>query len=306
MFLQLETQEALDIHRVFELLKGKLEDWLTSGVSMLPNFVVALLLLICFALLGKVLKKLFIRLFARVTDNPSLIDLVGSVIYILVISIGTFVALSILHLDGAVTSLLAGAGVVGLALSFAFQEIASNFIAGTMMSIKKPFQEGDLIEVDGFYGKVLQIQLRTTDIETLQGQHVMIPNAQIFKSNLTNYSTKQKRRIDLEVGVHYDTDLELAKKVAIDAVSAMENIEKESVRAFYNSFGDSSINFLIWTWIPFNNNEAEFLAIQDEMVIRIKKAFDAHNITIPYPMRTLDFGEVNFPKIFNEAGLNKS
>src|SRR5690606_15289115 len=98
---------------------------------------------------GRLVRRMARRVLQRITDNPSLRDLLASILYITILAIGTFIALSVLNLEGAVTSLLAGAGVIGLALGFAFQEIASNFIAGTMMSIRKPFASGDLIETNG-------------------------------------------------------------------------------------------------------------------------------------------------------------
>lgn len=301
----LVSQLQFDPEKIYELLSNKLSDWLTSAVSMLPNFIVALIIVLVFVFLAKGVRQLFERLMRRVTDNHSLRTLMGSVLYLITLALGTFIALSILKLDGAVTSLLAGAGVIGLALGFAFQEIASNFIAGTMMSIRKPFQEGDLIETNDYFGKVVKIHLRTTDLITLTGQFVMIPNAEVFKKPIINYSRQKERRVDLGVGVHYNTDLEKAKQLALEAVKAIEGINPERVDAYYQEFGDSSINFTIRFWIPFTNAQKEYQDYRDQAVVRIKKAFDEHNITIPFPMRTLDFGDVDFPSIFKEAGLRK-
>jgi small conductance mechanosensitive channel len=291
--------------KIYDLLTNKLDHWLTDAVSMLPNFVVAILVLLVFVFLAKMARKIFTRLANRVSDNLSLTNLISSVLYIAVISIGTFISLSILKLDGAVTSLLAGAGVIGLALGFAFQDIAANFIAGTMMSLRKPFREGDLIETNDFFGKVLKIHLRTTDIETLQGQHIMIPNAEVLKKPLTNYSRKQRRRIDIEVGVHYNSNLPNAKKIALEAVQNIEGVNPDDVSAFYHSFGGSSINFTLRIWQNFTNQQAAFLKLQDEGILAIKAGFDREGITIPFPMRTLDLGDVDFKGIFDTYNSSK-
>jgi small-conductance mechanosensitive channel len=291
----------IDVTKAYDLLADKLEGWLAAAIKMLPNLVVAILVLLVFVFMARLVKNLLSKLFRRFTDNHSLQNLLGSIIYIGIIAIGTFIALSILKLDGAVTSLLAGAGVIGLALGFAFQDIASNFIAGTMMGIRKPFNVGDLIETNDFFGKVLRIDLRTTLMETMEGQRVLIPNAEVFKKPIVNYTSKGQRRIDLEVGVTYGTDLEFAKRIAKEAVEGLERVDKDNVTIFYKEFGSSSINFTIRYWIDFGNTQFEWLDRRDAGVIAIKKAFDENDITIPFPIRTLDFGDTDFKGIFGQA-----
>lgn len=288
----------LDINNAYSLVSDKLEEWLNQGIKMLPNLVVAILVLLLFVLLAKLVRKLSHKILNRVTDNESLKSLLSNIFYVTVVAIGTFIALSILNLDGTVTSLLAGAGVIGLALGFAFQDIAANFMAGTLMSVRKPFREGDLLETNGFFGIIKKINLRTTEMHTMQGQMILIPNSEVFKNPITNYSYNKRRRIDLPVGVTYDTDLPFAKKVAREAVEGIEGIKKDEVSIFFTEFGNSSINFTIRYWIDFRSKQADYLSARDQGVIAIKKAFDANDITIPFPIRTLDVGDVDFDGIF--------
>ncbi len=288
-----------DLNKAYELVTEKLESWISTGVQMLPNFLVAVLVLVLFVLLGKLVKKIFNKVFQKITDNKSLQSLLSSILYLTVVAIGTFIALSILQLDGAVTSLLAGAGVIGLALGFAFQDIASNFIAGTMMSIRKPFKIGDLIKTNDYFGKVTNIHLRTTTIQTMQGQIIMIPNASVFKNPIENYTEFGKRRIDLEVGVTYGQDLPFAKKVAKEAIENIEGVDKDDVSLYYTGFGGSSIDMVIRYWMPFSNKQFEYKAKMDEGIIAVKQAFDKNGIGIPFPIRTLDFGDVDFKDIFS-------
>ncbi len=288
-----------DLNRAYGLVTEKLEDWISTGVKMLPNFLVAVVVLVLFVLLGKLVKKIFNKVFQKITDNKSLQSLLSSILYLTVVAIGTFIALSILQLDGAVTSLLAGAGVIGLALGFAFQDIASNFIAGTMMSIRKPFKIGDLIKTNDYFGKVTNIHLRTTTIQTMQGQIIMIPNASVFKNPIENYTEYGKRRIDLEVGVTYGQDLPFAKKVAKEAIENIEGVDKDDVSLYYTGFGGSSIDMVIRYWMPFSNKQFEYKAKMDEGIIAVKQAFDKNGIGIPFPIRTLDFGDVDFKDIFS-------
>ncbi len=292
---------AVDVNKAYELVTGKLEEWLAMAIKMLPNLVVAILILLAFVGIAKLARKLLAKIFNRFTDNNSIQNLLSSIVYIGILAIGTFIALTVLNLDGAVTSLLAGAGVIGLALGFAFQDIASNFIAGTMMGIKKPFQIGDLIKTNDYFGKVLKIELRSTLIETMQGQQIIIPNAEVFKNPIINYTTKKKRRIDIAVGVTYGQDLPFAKKIAKEAIESIEGVDTDNVSIFYTGFGGSSIDFTIRYWMDFSNKQFEYLDRQDAGIIAIKQAFDKNDIGIPFPIRTLDFGDVDFKSIFSQA-----
>ena len=295
--------ENFDPQEIYKLISKTLSDWFTSAISQFPNFVLAIVIVLVFYWLAKTARRLIDKWVNRATDNPSLTKILSSLTYLTIFAVGAFTALSVLHLDRAVTSLLAGAGVIGLALGIAFQDIAANFMVGTYMTFNKPFVAGDLLETEGFFGVVRIIHLRTTEIVTMQGQVVKIPNAAVFKGPIINYTALGRRRIDVAVGVHYSTNLPFAKKVAREAVEQIEGIEDE-VTVFYESFGDSSINFNLRFWIPFTNKHSEFLDKQDQAIIAIKKAFDENNITIPFPIRTLEIGDVNFKQV--AADLQKS
>ncbi|MEX0722076.1 MAG: mechanosensitive ion channel [Balneolaceae bacterium] len=280
----------MEINNYYDLIVGKLEDWLATAIEMLPNIAVAFLILILFYALAKYVKKLVVSLLSRVTANKSVISLAETVIGIIVLGIGVFVALSVLNLDGTVTSLLAGAGIIGLALGFAFQDIAANFISGILLSTRHPFGIGDIIETNDFFGTVQKLNLRNTIILTPQGQIIYIPNKAVFENPLTNYTKNGERRIDLACGVSYGDDLEKVRNVTLKAVSGIEHRdENRDVEFFYNEFGDSSINFLVRFWIDFHLHK-DFWNPQSEAIMAIKKAFDDNGIMIPFPIRTLDFG----------------
>ena len=226
---------------------------------------------------------------ARISDNAQATGLVAQLVRFGVMVAGLFAALGIMQLDGTVKSLLAGVGVIGLALGFAFQDIAANFVSGVMLAFKRQFDRGDLIEVAGFFGIVEDVNLRVTIGRTFQGQRVIIPNKEIFNSKITNFYANDERRVDLEVGVSYGDDLEKAKSIALEAVSGVE--ERDGDRdpdLYYTGFGASSIDFVVRFWIK--PRQKNFLAARSNAIIAIKKAFDSNDITIPFPIRTLDFG----------------
>lgn len=278
------------ITKALDILTNKLQGWLEGITSMLPNFVVAVLALTIFFFLAKGAKVIANRLFKKFYDKPAIQNLFSTIIYLSVLSIGLMVALNILHLKQTVSSLLAGAGILGLALGFAFQDITANFISGVLIAIRKPIQVGDIIKVQDYMGTVEEINLRVTIIKTFQGLHVIIPNKEIFQNPLTNFTKTNERRIDIEVGVSYGDDLEKAKKVALDAVKQLPYLlEDKEVNLYYTGFGDSSINFVLHLWIQYPEQPG-FLEARSKAIMAVKKAFDENDITIPFPIRTLDFG----------------
>lgn len=280
----------MEIKKYLEIIVDKLITWTELLVKMSPNFVLAILIMIAFIFVGKIIKNFSQRVFDRTLKNRALSSIISKVIYLIVIAIGTFIALGLLNLDKAVTSLLAGAGIIGLALGFAFQDIATNFIAGFFMAIKRPFRIGQVIHCEGHSGIIRRIGIRTTEISSFQGQEVIIPNKMLFQNPLINDSENIYKRIDLNVGVSYGEDLERVRDIAIESVKNTPNINKDKdIDLVYLAFGGSSIDFRIMIWVEYKS-QLEFLKSQSEAIIAIKKAFDREDIMIPFPIRTLDFG----------------
>lgn len=164
---------------------------------MLPNLVVAAIVLTLFVLLARLVKKLVSRLVLRLSDSPALAGLISSLTYFFFLFIGLFIALDVLKLEKTVSSLLAGAGIIGLALGFAFQDLTANFISGIFITFRKPFEVGHQIETNGFTGTVENIQLRSTTLRTVDGLHVIIPNKDIFQKPIINHSLTPERRVSL-------------------------------------------------------------------------------------------------------------
>ncbi|REL33689.1 mechanosensitive ion channel family protein [Rhodohalobacter sp. SW132] len=282
--------ETGELNDAYGIVVGRVEEWITTFFELLPNMVVAIFVLILFYVLGRIARRAVSNLFSKVTDNKTITSLLETIIGISIVGIGVFIALSVLQLDGAVTSLLAGAGIIGLALGFAFQDIASNFISGVILSIRHPFGIGDIIQTNDFYGTVQKLNLRNTIMKTVTGQIVYLPNKKVFENPLENFTSTGLRRIDLSCGVSYGDDLEKAKQVAVEAIDKVDSVlSDKGIEFYYDEFGDSSINFKLRFWVTFVTNP-DFWSVRSEAIIALTKAFDENDIMIPFPIRTLDFG----------------
>jgi small conductance mechanosensitive channel len=271
-------------------LGDKLRGWLNAAIVNLPDLILAVLVLVIGIFFTRRIRTYFLRLISRfsqhITVNRLLANLATAIFFLGIL----FIVLSILGLDTALTTLLGTAGVAGLAVGLALQDPIVNLFSGVMMTSRTFFKIGDLVETNGFTGIIDKISLRSTVLKTLQGQEVVIPNKDVYQNPLKNYSVSGERRVDLGCGVSYGDDLELVRDIALKAVQdAVEHHEDKPVELFYTEFGSSSINFIIRFWLKHTNQKA-YLHAQSEAIIALKQAFDANDITIPFPIRTLDFG----------------
>lgn len=275
-------------------LLDKLYEWFVQLVTLLPNIVLALIVIVLAFMLARAVQRSVAGAMGRVTDYTQVNRLAATIGRMVVILVGFFIALSLVGLDGAVAAMLAGAGIVGLALGFAFQDIAANFISGVLLAIRRPFRLGDLVESNDFLGRVEEVNLRATHLRTFQGELIVVPNKEVLQNPLVNFSTRPLRRVDLACGVAYGDDLEEAEHIAREAIRAMPSVvEEEPVEVIFQEFGDSSIDFIVVYWVP----SPDYIKARSNGIKRLKEAFDEAGLTIPFPIRTLDFGVVGGEKL---------
>lgn len=278
------------LNNAWDLIHGKVEAWLETAIRHIPNIIVAILIVIVFAILAKIVGSAMSRGLKRIFESRQIAELLAAIGKVLVFVSGLFIALEFLGLTGTVTSLLAGAGIIGLAIGFAFQDMTENFIAGIAMGIRKPFQINDVIEADGVFGKVKAINLRNTLVQTFHGQLEIVPNKILFRNIVTNFSTLGIRRVQIPVGISYADNIEKANQALVKALKTQDYVvNKEDIQVYAEGFGDSSVNLLVWFWIAYPG-ETGFMQARHEAVHLVHQTLAKHNIQIPFPIRTLDFG----------------
>jgi small conductance mechanosensitive channel len=259
----------------FRQLIGKLEDWLHQGILMLPNLAAAIVVALLFWILARIASNVTGRMLRRATPYREINTLLTRLVWAAVVAAGVFVALGILQLEKTVTSLVAGAGVLTLIIGFAFQDLAANFIAGILLQLRHPFRQGQLVRTNNFYGTVEHIDLRNTIIHTLTGQIVHLPNKDVFQNPLENFSAAGSRRVDIPVTVPHDSNLDQAERLAIAAIDTVDARDaSRPVEVFYESLSGDSVAFTVRFWIPFDDQEREFLAARAAAVKSIKRTLE--------------------------------
>jgi len=296
----------LEINNYLKLLVHKLDLWVKQLVLMLPNLAIALIVLMLTFVGARFIQRTTDRFLPRFSHSVALNNLISSVVYTVALLIGFFFVLNILRLDKTVTSLLAGVGIIGLALGFAFQDIAANFISGVIIAVRKPFGVGDVVETNEYFGTIERISLRTIDIRQVTGELIKVPNRKVFENAMTIFTHYGIRRVDVTVGVSYGEDLERVQQIVKEAVTNIKGmVEKKNVEVVYEEFGDSSINLKVRFWVHYGR-QFDYVFARSEAIIKIKKAFDTNDVQIPFPIRTLDFGIKGGEKLKQQLTILKA
>ena len=288
------NNEPFSWNNAGELILGKLGRWLDSFITNLPNIVLAIVVFILFIIASKYIGKLFNKVILKRVKQDSIRSMTVRVIKALVILVGFFFALGLLNLDKVLTSVLAGAGVVGLAIGLALQGTLNNTFSGVILSFLPNIQLGDWVETNGFAGSVVDINLRSIIVKGSDNNLVMIPKSKIIDEPFKNFSQTPRSRVFVNCGVGYESDLDSVRDMTIELIEKVfPQKPGEEVEFFYQEFGDSSINFVLRFWVDVTKNRDNLVA-QNKAILEIKRLYDANDINIPFPIRTLDFGKNKF------------
>lgn len=224
------------------------------------------------------------------TVDDTALPLINTITQILVISVAILVALGQLGID--LSPFLAGAGVVGLALSLAAKDTLANVVAGVLLILDRPFQVGDRIELwtapdeTGTWGDVIEVGLRATKIRNPDNIIVVVPNNLIMQRDIVNYTASGSHiRLRIPLAVAYDTDVGLAKRLILEAAAEIEGVKEDPAPVvIVRGFGASEVNLQLRVWISDARGRR---AVGDGITERVKQLFEEHGVEIPYPKRDL-------------------
>ena len=261
-----------------------LEQLVVDFLTLLPSVIAALVVFAVGLYLASIIRRLVRRSLERRTKNAQPINLLSQLAYWLVVILVAAISLQMVGFN--LTAFLAGLGIAGITIGFALQDVSKNFIAGLLMLIQQPFDIGETIEVGGYTGKVMAIDLRATQIRTSDGRLVLIPNGDVIITPITNFSQAESRRVEISTGVAYDSNPETVRQTALDAISGVPGILSEPAsEVLFQNFGSSTLDLTIYFWIT--TSQTNVAAAKDAGLKAIKGAFDEKQIDMPYPTQTV-------------------
>ena len=251
----------------------------TRVVGYLPNVLGAVVLILVFWVLGKIIQGVVSTAMSKSRVSVEARDMVGRFVKYGVVVIAAISVADQLGIN--VASLIAGVGIAGLALSFAAQDTIANLISGVAIVIDRPFARGDWISVGGLDASVTEIRLRTTVLTTFDNETIVVPNKQLAQERLVNYTLTPRIRVRVPIGIAYKEDMDAARQVLLATLQGDERIlaDPEPV-VVVKSLGDSSVNLELRFW---TEDPATRLALLFDYTEKGKRALDAAGIEIPYP-----------------------
>jgi small conductance mechanosensitive channel len=276
------------MNELFQTINTSLMELVSSGVQLIPALLATIVIVLITRYSLKPIRRVTRALAEKLTDNLSLQLLALQVVTVGVWIAGILAAAIVLFPGLALGDIIALLGLSSVAIGFAFQDIFKNFLAGILLLVDQPFQVNDQIVVNDYEGTVRNIAIRATEVETYQGEMIVIPNSILFTNSVQVMTHNPTRRTDLAIGLDYNTPLEPAREVlqraieAVDGVLAAPTPEVDIV-----SFGDSAIDFVVRYWT--RPQIAVVRRTRTKVMVALKTACDQAEFNIPYPIRTTYF-----------------
>ncbi|MEG7344916.1 small-conductance mechanosensitive channel MscS [Serratia marcescens] len=257
-------------------------NWLVKNQDLLiqyaVNIVAAIVILIIGSIVARVVGNALNRVMKLRGIDATVADFLAAIVRYGVLAF-TFIAV-LGRVGVQTTSVIAVLGAAGLAVGLALQGSLSNFAAGVLLVIFRPLRVGEYVDLGGVAGTVDQVQIFSTTLRTADNKTIVVPNGKIIAGNIINYSREPNRRVDIVVGLAYNADIDVVKKVLGDVIAADKRImHAKGVTVRLNEMAPSSLNFVTRSW----TTNAEYWNVYFDLMENFKRALDAHNIGIPFP-----------------------
>lgn len=285
MIMDIDFADLIDFKEPLEILSNRLKHWLLVTIDYLPSVVVAILVFILFFIISKGCVKLFYRYIGSRMES-GFIGLYAFFIQVVVLLFGLYCAIEIMDFKEVVVSLLAGAGILGLVLGLAFQELITNLISGATLTIKKNFHVGDQISIKNHSGKVEVLGLRAATLRGENGETIIIPNKDVLQSVVTNYYTLGKMKKLLLIGIDCSEDVGRVIDVLKEATSSVSFLYKgEQTEVSLIGIEGEIMKLVLGYWVPRPNPGIRDNQEDDAVILSIKTAFDKNQMALPAYIR---------------------
>ena len=279
--------DVFDTNAAWTMVMG----WLTSsqgGLRWAKNILLFLVVILISWILAKVISKAVKKAVSNVKSASELLkDFIVKISRKTIFLVGFVIALSMLEVN--IGPLLAAIGAVGFIMGFALQGTLSNFAAGIMILIYRPYDIGDLVDVGGTFGKVDAMTIVSTTLRKVDNQKVIVPNNMIWGDVITNVTGTSKRRVDLVFGIGYSDDIAKAEKILEEILENHESVLKDPEAVVkVHELADSSVNFVVRPWVETDN----YWDVHWDITRAVKERFDAEGVSIPFPQRDVHMHQV--------------
>lgn len=272
----------------FSIAYDKFQQFLEGAIRLLPNMVIGILVLLIFVLIARLIRNV-VRRSSETRRHRNLAIALSRLAQCVILLIGILIAVTIVFPNFTPADLISALGITGIAIGFAFRDIFENFLAGILILITKPFRIDDQIIIEGYEGTVENIETRATTIMTYDGRRVVIPNSKLFKSSVMINTAFDKRRLQYDIGIGNGDDIQVAKKLMLEAARIVEGVMSEPAPdALVFAFADNGVTIRLRWWIE-PPRRADVLDAQDRVLERVKAVLTENGIDLPFPTQQILF-----------------
>ncbi len=271
--------DQADVRGRFDAVHEELQNRLTRLIAGLPLLLAAALVVLLASWVGRLVSTRLHWIKLR-TKNPYLDGLIRRAVYAVILITGILVALDLLNATSLVGALLGSAGVLGLALGFAFKDIAENYIAGILLSLRRPFAPGDMVRVDTYEGRVAALSSRAMVLVTVDGNELRLPNALVFKAVILNYTVNPRRRFDFTLTIDSSQSIREAQTIALKEIAGIDGVLGDPAPSWVvGDYGTGGITLQFFGWI--DQRSADLGKVRSEAIRLVKAAFARDGIIGP-------------------------
>lgn len=268
--------------------------WLVTNQALLLSYAVNIVAAIAIIIVGMIVARMISNTVNKLMRarhiDATVADFLSALVRYGVIAFTLIAALGRVGVQTA--SVIAVLGAAGLAIGLALQGSLSNLAAGVLLVTFRPFRSGEYVDLGGVAGTVLQVQIFSTTLRSADGRIIVVPNGKIIAGNIINFSREPVRRNEFIIGVAYDSDIDLVTKLLADIIQADDRILKDrEMTVRLNELGASSINFVVRVW----SNSSDLQNVYWDVLEKVKRSFDEHGISFPYPQMDVNFKRVKEP-----------
>jgi small conductance mechanosensitive channel len=264
------------VRRFFQDITVELSGWYEAVVALTPRLLVALLVLLVMWFIARSIRRISDVRLKKQMEDPLLAEFLAMMIRLVVIIIGLLIALRILGLGGITASILAGAGITAFIIGFALRDIGENFLAGILLAFKRPFKVGDFVESGAIKGNVVALSIRDTHIKTIDGKDVYVPNANIIKNPLINYTIDGFLRFDILTSLPSGTDYRNVMRQMKLAVEKVEGVirKRRPVTVYVSGLAPGKVDVTVSYWIDTFTAKNTSDYIRSQVILQIQEVLE--------------------------------
>jgi len=273
----------MNIEVLLQDIWQNLQSYYGSLIVLLPKIIVASIIFAFFYMLANRSRTLVNNRLSKRMDDRLLVIFLGQVTKIVLLIVAFLIALQVLGLAGIASGIVTGASVSAIVIGFAFKDIGENFLAGIMLAFNRPFQVGDTVELDGHKGNVVALNLRNARIKTADGKDIFIPNANVIKNPVVNYTMDGFLRYEFVIGLEYGADIEEAMRIIKEELKDISGIlhEEKMPSVVVSNLGTSSLELTVYYWLNTFDNTVNGSQVKMEAVSRVLTALDQADFYLP-------------------------